>query len=94
MYIMRCPGIKKCDRRLRPIQCRTFPLHPYISDKGQLEMVLYYMDVPYSCPFVEGKLTVSDDFRRAAHKVWEELASDKAIRDLVKMDSKERNAKD
>lgn len=91
VYIMRCPGKEKCDRRLRPIQCRTFPLQPYLSDEGELEMVLYYMDVPYSCPFVEGEQPVSDEFRRAAHKAWTELIADKSIRDLVGMDSKERN---
>ena len=93
VYIVRCPGMEKCDRRLRPIQCRTFPLQPCISDDGELEMALYYMDVPYSCPFVEGRMPVSDDFRRAAHKAWTELIADKAIMDLVRMDSKERNSK-
>lgn len=91
VYIAKCPGKEKCDRRLRPIQCRTFPLHPYISDSGELEMVLYYMDVPYSCPFVEKEIAVSDDFRRAAHRAWAKLIEDKAVRDLVVADSKERN---
>lgn len=90
VYIARCPGKGSCERNIRPIQCRTFPLHPYINGKGVLEMAIFYMDIPYSCPFVEGKVAVSDDFYRTTLKAWNLLVEDKAIRDLVKLDSKER----
>ena len=89
VFIARCPGKKSCDRSIRPVQCRTFPLYPYITDKGVLEMTLCYMDLPYSCPFVEGKETVSADFWRATLKAWNMLIEDAAIRDLVILDSKE-----
>ncbi len=91
VYIARCPGKETCDRKTRPIQCRTFPLMPYISRHGELEMVLCYMDIPYACPFVEGKLEVSEDFRRATYEAWKLLVEDRAIRDLVKLDSKENH---
>ena len=89
VYIARCPGKETCERGTRPIQCRTFPLHPFISDKGKLEMRLYYFELPYSCPFVEGKEPVSEEHRLMTQKAWEILTEDKAIRDLVKLDSKE-----
>ena len=91
VYIVRCPGKASCDRRVRPIQCRTFPLMPYISNRGKLEMITCYMELPYSCPFVDGKETVSEKFCRATQKAWEILVEDKAIRDLVKLDSKQKN---
>ncbi len=91
VYIVKCPGSYKCDRKHRPIQCRTFPLQPYISDKGKLEMTLCYEDLPYRCPFVEGKETISDEFVSATYDAWSALIKDKAIRDLVKQDSKDRN---
>ena len=90
VYIARCPGKETCDRATRPIQCRTFPLQPYITERGELEMRLCYIDIPYSCPFVEGKADVSDDFRWAAYKAWSILVKDRAIRELVKSDSKEK----
>lgn len=90
VYIARCPGKDTCDRTVRPIQCRTFPLQPYIDDKGVLEMVLCYTDLPYSCPFVKGSAAVSDDFGQQTLKAWELLVADKPVRDLVKLDSKER----
>ena len=62
---------------------------PYITDLGVLEMTLCYMDLPYSCPFVEGKETVSDDFWRATLKAWTMLIEDAAIWDLVILDSQE-----
>ena len=87
VYIARCNGKSMCERASRPIQCRTFPLHPYISDDNELKMVLYYMELPYSCPFIDKKLAVTEDFRRAAHEAWSMLIEDKAIRDLVMQDS-------
>lgn len=64
---------------------------PYISKHGKLEMALCYMDLPYSCPFVDKKEEVSEAFWKAAYEAWKILVEDKAIRDLVKMDSKERS---
>lgn len=90
VYIARCPGEGTCERDFRPIQCRTFPLQPYISKKGVLEMVICYTELPYSCPFVEGKERVSEEFYRAAYEAWSILVQDKQIRDLVKLDSKDR----
>ncbi len=88
VYIARCPGKGSCDRSARPIQCRTFPLQPYISKKGELDMILCYTPLPYSCPFVERELEVSEEFRSKTYKAWSILVEDKAIRDLVKLDSK------
>ncbi len=89
VYIARCPGKDSCERYTRPIQCRTFPLQPYITENGELEMRLCYTELPYSCPFVEGKTAVSEDFWRLTKKAWELLVMDKPIRDLVKQDSKD-----
>lgn len=33
-----CPGI--CDRSLRPLACRIFPLAPYVADDGYLRIIL------------------------------------------------------
>lgn len=90
VYIAKCPGTDKCDRPTRPIQCRTFPLQPYISDTGTLEMVLSYMDLPYSCPLVEKKVQITDDFKHLVLDAWKILIEDTAIRDLVILDSEEK----
>lgn len=90
VYIAICPGKCKCERKHRPIQCRTFPLQPFITDKGKLGMTLCYEEVPYRCPFVEGKEAVSDEFVFAAYDAWSLLVKDKAVRDLVKQDSKDK----
>ncbi len=90
VYIAACPGKDMCDRPTRPIQCRTFPLQPYITKAGELEMTMCYMDIPYSCPFLRGEEPVSDAFRRAAYDAWMMLIEDPAIRDLVILDSKKR----
>lgn len=33
-----CPG--RCDRALRPLACRIFPLAPYVADDGYLRIIL------------------------------------------------------
>ena len=88
VYTVRCPGPERCKRGTRPVQCRTFPLYPYITEDGELEITLYYMELPYSCPFVEGREMVPDEYKNAAYDAWTILIKDKAIRDLVEADSK------
>lgn len=89
VYIAYCCGKEMCDRHLRPIQCRTFPLQPGISKNGELGLVLCRADIPYHCPFLDGSLTVSDDFKSAVFMAWQLLIEDEAIRDLVISDSED-----
>ena len=88
VYIVRCPG--RCNRRQRPIQCRTFPLTPHIGKTGRLEMIYYPEEIPYSCPLIRERMTLSEEFERTTLRAWELLITDSAIRDLVIMDSKDR----
>ena len=87
VYVAHCPGEKECRRDVRPIQCRTFPLQPYICDDGTLKMILSRAELPYSCPFVEGEALVSDEFHKAVYEAWTILTEDETIRDIVRMDS-------
>ncbi|MCR4755954.1 MAG: hypothetical protein K5868_10615 [Lachnospiraceae bacterium] len=89
VYVAHCPGKNECKREVRPIQCRTFPLQPYISPDGEFKMILCNSDLPYSCPFIEGEVAVSEDFHRTAYEAWSILIEDDKIRDLVKMDSED-----
>ncbi len=93
VYIMRCPGCSKCDRRFRPIQCRTFPLLPHLKKKGVLKLVLCDSDLPYECPLIRDRIKLADDFYETTLEAWRLLIEDKAIRDLVKLDSKERRGR-
>ena len=90
VYLMNCPDGIGCDRRFRPIQCRTFPLTPHLKKKGVLELIPCDTDIPYECPLIRDDIKLNDDFREATLEAWKLLIEDRAIRDLVKMDSKER----
>ena len=39
VYFVKCKTPPVCPRKKRPFQCRTYPLAPYISEDGILEMV-------------------------------------------------------
>ncbi len=94
VYIARCPGENACGRDARPIQCRTFPLEPYIAADGSLKMIPERTDLPYKCPFITGEAALSEDFLRATYEAWSLLIEDEAIRDLVMLDSDERALSD
>ena len=68
--LLTCPGT--CDRKLRPLSCRIFPLVPYVKRGGNLEIV---MDVRGKgmCPLATAmkKEDLSPDFVEAVTKVMQ-----------------------
>ncbi|MBE6040917.1 MAG: hypothetical protein E7220_00165 [Clostridiales bacterium] len=89
VYFVRCGGPDKCKRSLRPIQCRTFPLAPYLTEDGELQLIYNDSDLPYCCPMVEEETELQEDFIRATYTVWKHLIRDPLIYDLVEADSRE-----
>ncbi len=84
-----CRGPAHCKRDKRPIQCRTFPLRPYLAQDGTLLMIYDQDDLPYACPLIENETQLSEDFIRASYDNWEILITDPLIRDIVRMDSQQ-----
>lgn len=89
-YFLNCNG--NCPREKRPIQCRTFPLAPYLSPTGQLMLIWETLDLPYSCPLLTKKEPLDKEFISALFKVWQTLITDPLIRDLIEYDSRSREA--
>lgn len=88
IYFVRCKTPPHCPREMRPLQCRIYPLSPYLTEKDELRMILSTADVPYQCPLIEDKMPLQESFVKATHTVWKHLIRDPLIYDLVKMDSK------
>ena len=88
---VKCHGPASCKRELRPIQCRTFPAAPYLSEDGNLQIILYTDTLPYKCPLVLGNHRLNEDFLRATYSAWEQLIKDPRIFDLVMEDSRFRD---
>ncbi|MBR5229841.1 MAG: hypothetical protein IKW01_03200, partial [Firmicutes bacterium] len=76
----------------RPLQCRTYPLAPYLTEEGFLEMLYNDEDLPYSCPLIEEEIPLNESFVKATYTVWAHLIRDPLIYDLVDMDSRARDA--
>ncbi len=87
---IKCKTPPLCKRELRPIQCRTFPLAPHIEKDGQLFLILFPGELPYSCPLIDENMKLQNDFIKATYTVWRRLIQDKLILDLVSLDSKNR----
>lgn len=91
IYFVKCKTPPVCPREKRPLQCRTYPLTPYLSKDGELELVYNDEELPYSCPLIEDEIPLNDDFVKATFTVWSHLIRDPYIRDLVEMDSRMRD---
>ena len=91
VYFVKCKTPPHCPREMRPFQCRTYPLSPYLSPEGVLELVYNDEELPYSCPLIEDEIPLSDDFVKATYTVWKHLIRDPHIYDLVEEDSRARD---
>ena len=92
IYFLYCRANCFCDRKLRPMQCRTFPLSPHIDSDGKLCVIYDANDLPYECPliFEREKYPLQEDFIKATFKAWKYLMREPKIRDLIEMDSQNR----
>lgn len=88
VYFARCKTPPHCPREMRPLQCRFYPLAPYLTEKGELKLILSPTELPYQCPLIADKIALQDSFVKATLTVWKHLIRDPLIRDLVAMDSK------
>ena len=87
VYLAACNGPEACERRFRPIQCRSFPLWPRIDGEGELVLAYYDDELPYVCPLIREGRKLQEDFVKAAYEAWEILMQDEAIKDLIVKDS-------
>ena len=90
VYYIKCTNPPYCNRKLRPIQCRSFPLSPHIDKDNNLHLIYDEDDMTYQCPIISEKIQLNDEFIETNLKMWKRLAEDKLIFDLIKMDSEKR----
>lgn len=91
VYLVECTNPPHCNRSIRPIQCRTFPLIPHINSKGTLHLILDENEIPYECPIIRDNLELNKDFINETYKVWEILINDPVVYDLIAYDSRRRD---
>ena len=87
VYFVKCKTPPFCPRNKRPLQCRTDPLAPFINEDGILELIYNCEELPYSCPIIDHKIPLNEDFVKATYTVWSHLIRDPLIYDLVEMNS-------
>lgn len=91
VYLVKCRNPPKCDRSIRPIQCRTFPLVPHIDENGEFHLILDETEFPYECPIASQHMKFNDDFLTVTFDVWKKLISNPLVYDFVEMDSRLRD---
>ena len=91
VFIVECRNPPHCDRSIRPIQCRTFPLIPHISEDGKLHLILDENEFPYVCPIVRDNIRLNEDFVRVTYEVWSMLVGNPMVHALISFDSRRRD---
>ena len=87
-YLLTCDGT--CDRRLRPLACRIFPLFPILTEEGRVRAV-YDPRGWRMCPLVRecAHVPLDRDFVRAVRRAGRILASDPACAAFLRLQSEE-----
>lgn len=77
-----CSG--QCERSLRPLACRVFPLTPYIGQDGVLIVKTDPRAVP-GCPLAvaDSNRKLNDEFIKAVEQVFKLLAADEEIKSYI-----------
>ena len=45
VYYIKCTNPPHCNRKLRPIQCRSFPLSPHLDKDNNLHLMIWHTNV-------------------------------------------------
>ncbi len=71
-----------CPRDKRPIQCRSFPLMPYLDESGKLDVRLDRLSGSLICPIVRypEKHRLRPEFVENALEAWKILVKDPLVR--------------
>ena len=91
IYLVKCVNPPKCDRSIRPIQCRTFPLIPHLNKKGEFHLIFDESEFPYKCPIVHDHIQLNKEFVKVTYEIWTMLMRNPLVYDLVDMDSRMRD---
>ena len=87
-YLLTCDGT--CDRSLRPLSCRIFPLFPILTEEGRVKAV--YDPRGYRmCPLVRecARVPLDRDFVRGVRRAGRILAEDPACAAFLRLQSEE-----
>lgn len=90
IYFVSCKNPPNCPRKLRPLQCRFFPILPHFTEEGELILIENDVELPYNCPLISKSMDLNDSFLKANYTVWKHLIKDPLIFDLVEWDSEVR----
>ena len=87
-YLLTCDGT--CDRTLRPLACRMFPLFPILTEEGRIKAV-YDPRGSRMCPLVRecAHVPLDRDFVRAVRRAGRILMEDSACAAFLRMNSAE-----
>ncbi|HHU91355.1 MAG TPA: hypothetical protein GXZ22_09930 [Clostridiaceae bacterium] len=71
----------KCQRELRPLACRIFPLTPYMTRSGVMSIKIDPRAIPM-CPLAK-EATLDETFVSAVARVFKLLSKEKEIQSFV-----------
>ncbi len=73
LTLLACKGPAYCERPNRTIACRQFPFFPYIDSNDLFLGLAYYWDFEPICWVISNLALVSDGYRKAFVRVYDEI---------------------
>lgn len=89
---VKCKNPPTCDRNMRPLQCKFFPISAHITEDLQLVLIRYFEELPFSCPLQKKNAKLNEDFLIECYEAWKMLLEDQQIYDLIYYDSSYRES--
>ena len=93
IWFAHCLCAPHCERAVRPLQCRFYPVAPHIDRRGELTLIWFpgasagADEVPYQCPLIEQRMPLMERFLKATYTVCRHLLRDPQIYDLFLFDA-------
>lgn len=68
-----CKGVKHCERENRSITCRTFPLEPYLDQRGVFVGLVFMREFTRGCPLISRPKDIRQAFVDSHYIFWEKF---------------------
>ncbi len=80
-----------CNRAMRPLSCRIYPLFPIIKNENGVEYIEVIFDPRADCPLAEGKVKFERRFVKAVKRVGKYLLANEETEKVYREISDEIN---
>lgn len=80
-YYVFCHNNSGCLRKMRPLQCRTYPLEPHLN--GDILQLVIEKDQLHACPLIDQQQIWRPEFVKGVYEAWQLLLEEDKIKTYI-----------